>query len=165
MLAAQILGPKSRASAEESGLLLWRWPRIQTNYASLRSSSNIIRNSNSNQTQKVSEKLQTRDPISVSMNSHALYDTAAYLPYLTFSFSRLDVGISWKIKTTMTYLVCILLWNHIRFSFIAKNFGQCDLSIYRLVRGFLFFPKFHMFFVLEAVIASVLAINFRPSVW
>ena len=123
-------------------LLLWRWPRIQTNYASLRSSSNIIRNSNSNQTQKVSEKLQTRDPISVSMNSHALYDTAAYLPYLTFSFGRLDVGISWKIKTTMTYLVCILLWNHIRFSFIAKNFGQCNLSIYRLVRGFCSFPSF-----------------------
>ena len=29
--------------------------------------------------------------------------------------------------------VCMLLWNHIRFIFAAKNFGWCDLSIYRLV--------------------------------
>ena len=44
------------------------------------------------------------------------------------------MAIAWKIKTEMTFLfACMLLWNHIRFIFTAKNFGRCDLSIYRLV--------------------------------
>ena len=35
-------------------------------------------------------------------------------------------------QAAMTF--CMLLWNHIRFiSLLRRNFGRCDLSIYRLV--------------------------------
>ena len=48
--------------------------------------------------------------------------------------SRVTMAIAWKIKTAMTFLFAsMLLWNHIRFIFTTKNFGRCDLSIYRLV--------------------------------
>ena len=61
-----------------------------------------------------------------------MYEQPDTVPNL-FVREALTLAISWKIKTTVTYLVCMLLWNHIRFSFTVKNFGRCDLSIYRLV--------------------------------